>query len=68
LCTYDAEPNTSRFASMQRKIESLQVELDLFQRLIVHIRTGSNAEADDIIRQIRAGGDPLEIARSLRTV
>ena len=53
---------------MQRKVETLQYELDLFQKLIVHIRTGSNAESDDIIRQIRAGGDPLEIARSLRTV
>ena len=68
LCTYDVEPNTSRFASMQRKVETLQYELDLFQRLIVHIRTGSNVEADDIVRQIRAGGDPLEIAKSLRTL
>ena len=52
---------------MQRKIETLQYELDLFQKLIVYIRTGSNGEADEIVRQIRAGGDPLEIAKSFPT-
>jgi hypothetical protein len=65
LCRYDVEPNTSRFASMQRRNESLQYELELLHKLIVHIRTSSSAGVEETIRQIRAGRDPLEIAKSL---
>lgn len=68
LCRYDVEPNTSRFASMQRKNESLQHELELLHKLLVHIRTRSSVEVEDTIRRIRAGGDPLEIAKSLSIV
>ena len=67
-CKYDVEPNTSRFASLQRKVESLQYELDLLHKLVVHIRTSSGVEAEGTVRQIRAGSDPLELARSLSTV
>ena len=65
LCRYDVEPNTSRFASMQRKNETLQHELDLLHKLFVHIRTSSSVEVEDTVRHIRAGADPLDIARSL---
>jgi hypothetical protein len=68
LCRYDVEPNTSRFASMQRKNESLQYELDLLQKLVVHIRTSSTVDVEDTVRHIRAGADPLDIARSLSTI
>jgi hypothetical protein len=53
---------------MQRKNESLQHELELLHKLLVHIRTRSSGEVDDTIRRIRAGGDPLEIAKSLSIV
>ena len=65
---YDVEPNTSRSASMQRKNETLSTELGLLHKLVLHIRTSSSVEVDDIVRQIRAGVDPLELARSLRTI
>ncbi|KAM0709751.1 hypothetical protein Q7P35_003791 [Cladosporium inversicolor] len=67
-CRYDVEPDGSRFASIQRKNESLQYELGLLHKLVVHIRTSSSTEAEGTVRQIRAGSDPLEIARSLSTV
>ena len=53
---------------MQRKNESLQYELDLLHKLVVHIRTATSDKVEDTIRRIRAGGDPLEIAESLSIV
>jgi hypothetical protein len=53
---------------MQRKIESLQYELDLLHKLVIYVRTSSSVEAESTIRQIRAGSDPLELARSLGTI
>ena len=53
---------------MQRKNETLQTELGLLHKLVLHIRTSSSVEVEDIVRQIRAGVDPLELARSLRTI
>jgi hypothetical protein len=53
---------------MQRKNENLQYELDSLHKLVVHIRTSSSVEVEDTIRQIRAGRDPLELARSLSIV
>ena len=53
---------------MQRKNESLQHELDLLHKLVVHIRIGSSVEVEGTIRQIRAGRDPLEIAKPLSIV
>lgn len=53
---------------MQRRNETLQYELDLLHKLVIHIRTSSSVEAEGVVRQIRAGRDPLDIARSLGTV
>jgi hypothetical protein len=61
--TLNRTPHASHQCSGRTKAFSMSLH-----KLLVHIRTRSSGEVDDTIRRIRAGGDPLEIAKSLSIV
>lgn len=65
MCRYDVEPDVSRFKSIQRRNQALQMERDLLHRLIAYMSTRSNLEAQEAFRRLRKGDDPLEVAKSL---
>lgn len=60
-CRYDVEPDISRLTSIRKRTEALQAELDLSKKLINHMHTCSDTEAQEIIRRLRTSG----IAKSL---
>jgi hypothetical protein len=67
VCQYDVESDTSRYASMQQKNEVLLTERDLLRRLIIYMSTRSTIEAQEALRRLRTGHDPLRVAKSLST-
>jgi len=66
-CVYDIEPDLSRLASLQRKQNALQTEVNQLHGVIEYIRTCPNMDASETFRQIRASMEPLDIAKSLST-
>lgn len=58
-------PNSRRSTSSALLVEkSPQTELDLLHRLIGHMRTCSDPDAQEDLQQLRMGDNPLEVALS----
>lgn len=57
--------SATRSTSVRQESETLQVEVELLHKLIEFVRTGPDAEAQEVFRNIRACNDPLDIAKAL---
>lgn len=63
-CDYETEPNVPRSVSLRRQSNTLQEEVNLLRKLNKSMRECSEAEAVNLLRQLRAGTEPSEVLRS----
>jgi len=66
-CVYDIEPGMSHLASLRRKHNALQSEVNQLHGVIEYIRARPDMDASETFRQIRASNEPLDIAKSWST-
>lgn len=65
-CYYDAEPGVTRTASLKRKRDDMQTDLELMLQIYEAIQNSSRVEADDTVQQIRQASDPLDVIHHIR--
>lgn len=56
-CLYDTEANTTRVASLKRKYSAVTGQVENLNFLLNYLKQGSEAEAAELVRRIRASDD-----------
>jgi hypothetical protein len=65
-CKYDTDPQSTRTASLKRKVEFLESENGELHELYQFIRTRSDPEALDVLHRMRTVANPLELLRFIK--